>query len=215
MRAIAALMAWTCLIAWAGSVSGQTLTPTSPPPLTPANPPGSPTNPPGGPSNPPTNTPPAVVTLATFSVGNWSAGAYAVDGKFDHCAGAVTYNSGISVAFYVSNTFQWAMGLLDPSWNLTAGSSYPVAFTIDGSAPNFATAYVSTAKEVLIPLNPTVALFKTFMEGEVLKVDAATQVFTFNLTDTSKLLPDLLKCVESYVGTAPASSNPFVANAGK
>jgi hypothetical protein len=145
-------------------------------------------------------------------VGNWSGGAYSVAGgtALDHCAGAATYNSGVTIAFAVSSNFQWSLGLFDPNWNLTVGTTYPVAFTIDGSSPDFATATAIGANEVDIPLAPTVALFKKFMEGEMLKVEAATQVFSFKLTNTSQLLPDLLKCVEAYAGSAPASANPFV-----
>lgn len=127
----------------------------------------------------------------------------------DHCAAAATYNSGITVAFAVTAKFQWSLGLFDPQWNLTVGSKYPVAFTIDGSSPDFATANAVDASEVDIPLAPSVALFKQFMGGETLKVEAAKQVFTFTLTNTSQLLPDLLKCVETYAGAAPPNANPF------
>ena len=60
-----------------------------------------------------------------------------------------------------------------------------------------------------MPLSPTVGLFKTFMYGELLKVNASSGSFQFKLTNTVELLPDLLKCAEVFAGTAPASANPF------
>ena len=152
-----------------------------------------------------------VQTLSSFEVGQWSAGAYSVAGEtaFDHCAGAAKYSSGITLAFSVSNDFRWSMGFFNPKWGLTAGSTYPITFSIDGSDDYSGTATAISPKEVQVPLAPTVGLFKRFMQGDQLKVDAASEVISFDLTDTSKLLPDLLKCVENYSGTAPQSSNPF------
>ncbi len=106
------------------------------------------------------------------------------------------------------------MGFFDPAWQLVPGTAYPLAFTIDSSPPDMATAIAISAKMVEVPLAPNVALFKRFMEGERLKVVAASENFIFDLTKTSELLPDLLRCVEGYVGAAPPSSNPFVTPAG-
>ncbi len=168
-------------------------------------------NPPPAAAPPPAASNSTITTLTTFNVGNWSGGAYSVPGgtALDHCAGAATYTSGITVAFAVSRDFTWSIGLFDGDWNLAVGTTYPVAFTVDGSSPYFATATAIGANEVDIPLAPQVALFKQFMGGNMLKVEAAQQVFSFKLTNTSELLPDLLRCVEAYAGAVPPSANPF------
>jgi len=106
------------------------------------------------------------------------------------------------------------MAFFDPAWRLTPRTSYQLAFTIDSSPPDVATATAISVNAVEVPLAPDVALFKRFMEGERLQVVAASENFIFDLTDTSKLLPDLLRCVESYVGAAPPTSNPFVTSTG-
>jgi hypothetical protein len=149
-------------------------------------------------------------------VGNWSAGAYSAPGSnvFDHCAGATPYRNGITLAFAVTRTFQWSMGFYDPTWKLTPGGTYPLAFAIDSSSADSATATAVNVNTVEVALAPNVALFKRFMEGEQLKVAAASENFVFDLTKTSELLPDLLKCTEAYVGAAPPSSNPFGTSAG-
>jgi len=238
MRAIATLMATACVLAVSSvfaqnippSTPGSTaqLTPTPLPPLTPTPPP-VPSAPPPAPSRPPPaplpppgpSTPPpppvansgTVTTLSTFNVGNWSAGAYSVPGSmaFDHCAGAANYKSGITLVFAVSRTFQWSMGLYNQSWQLAQGSTYQINYAVDASGPTLAKAVAIGPNEVEVPLAPNVTLFQRFMHGEQLKVTAASQNFVFNLTDTIVLLPDLLRCVENYVGAAPPSNNPFVA----
>ncbi len=282
MRTIVALTTCICVLAGASGVSGQTLTPTAPPPLTPSAPPLTPSAPPLAPSAPsappaipsappltptapppvapsappaipsappltptapppvapsappapppvapsappapppvapsappaPANTPGAVTTLSTFNVGNWSAAAFTAPGSmdFDHCAGETLYRSGITLGFKVTGAFLWSMYFYNPAWKLTPGASYPLAFTLDYSAPDMATAIAIGVNAVEVALAPDMTLFKRFMEAEKLKVEAASESFVFDLTDTSQLLPDLLNCVHSYVGAAPATSNPF------
>ena len=240
MRAIPILAASVCVLA-ATSVLAQSIPPSTPgntPPLTPSAPPPTPTQPPPVPSAPPPvpttpppltqtlpppgpSTPPpppvansgTITTLSTFSVGNWSAGAYSMPGSmaFDHCAGSAPYKSGVTLVFAVDRTFQWSMGLYNPSWQLAQGSKYQITYAIDASGPTLAQAVAIGPSQVEIPLAPNVTLFKRFMQGEQLVVNAASQNFAFDLTKTIELLPDLLRCVESYAGAAPPSANPFVA----
>ena len=162
---------------------------------------------------PSTGTPPASaapVTLYTFNIGNWQGAAYSINGTFNHCAASASYKSGIWLAFAVSRTYSWSIGLTNPSWVLTKGQSYPISYSIDGNSPNLGTAVAITNNEVEVPLADSSALFKTFMQGELLRVAAASQNFSFDLTDTVQMLPALLRCVQSNVNTPPPSgSNPF------
>jgi hypothetical protein len=128
---------------------------------------------------------------------------------FDNCAAEVPYDNGVTLGFRVTRAFEWSMAFFNPAWKLTPGASYSLTFTIDYSPPDTATAIAIGVAGVRVPLAPDVALFKRFMGGERLNVTAASENFGFNLTDTSKLLPDLLSCVESYSGAAPPKSNPF------
>ena len=250
MRAIVALAMCFCVLGGAGGVSGQPLTPSTPPPLTPSAPPPlapsapspTPSAPPLAPSAPPPLTPSAppppapsappvppsappaagnesgaVTKLSTFTVGNWSAAAFSAPGSmdFDNCAAEVPYDNGVTLGFRVTRAFEWSMAFFNPAWKLTPGASYSLTFTIDYSPPDTATAIAIGVAGVRVPLAPDVALFKRFMGGERLNVTAASENFGFNLTDTSKLLPDLLSCVESYSGAAPSNSNPFAPSRGR
>jgi hypothetical protein len=213
--------------------------PPSPAPLVPAAPPPAPTPPapppapaPLAPStpNPPPAPPPAplpapspqstaqpaaprgvVTKLSSFAVGNWSVSAFSAPGSMDldFCAGEVPYDNGITLGFRVTRDYQWSMALFNSAWRLTPGSTYSLAYSIDYSGTTGTTGIAISGTGVRVPLAPDVGLFKRFMLGNRLNVVAASQSFGFNLTDTSKLLPDLLSCVESYVGAAPATSNPF------
>lgn len=224
MRAMRCSIAALCLFGTVTGVSAQGLTATPLPPgvsASPATPPVPRASSPASPAvnassaSAPTPSPraPALLVLSTFAVGNWTAHAFAASGTgtFSFCAGTVPYRNGITVSFVLSNTFQWGIVLYDPGWSLNTGTAYPVGLQIDSSRTGIDSATAISSNEVLIPLAPTVALFKDFMAGEQLKVQAATASYTFNLTNTAELLPNLLKCAETYAGKAPVSANPFAA----
>jgi hypothetical protein len=150
--------------------------------------------------------------LSSFKIGNWDGGAFADPGntKFSYCAGVAPYQNGVTLAFVLNNSFEWGIALIDPAWKLNTGAAYPVELAVDNKASGLVSASAIGTSEVLISLKPTVALFKTFMEGERMTVQAASGNYVFDLTKTSEMLPDLLRCVEAYAGAAPANSNPFV-----
>jgi hypothetical protein len=133
---------------------------------------------------------------------------------FDHCAASTDYKSGITLGFVLMSDFSWVINLFDPNWSLTVGNSYPVTLAIDTRTLSPASAIAIDTDVIQIPLASNKATFKDFMGGNLLKVEAATQNYGFDLTDTSELLPALFKCVESYRGSAPPSSNPFAAPGG-
>ena len=157
-------------------------------------------------------------TLRQFKVANWSGGAYTSGDSdtFNHCAASARYRSGIYMLFSVNRRYQWSVGFGNPSWELTPRTVYPIAFSIDGAQPIGAKAIAITKSTVEVPLWDNAQLFERFKLGDLLKVTAANQNFSFQLTDTAKLLPGLLQCVResleaetnNRVANAP-SSNPF------
>jgi len=229
MRTIATLSVLVCLMGATGGASGQALTPTAPPPVTPTAPTATPsvaplaptTAPPVAivPSPAPSNPQPpprsqgggAVVTnLSTFSVGNWSGTAYSAPGSqaLDNCAAQVLYKNGITLGFWVDHNYQWGMFLVDPDWKLTSGVSYPITYSIDNSRPANANADASGPTTVLINMPPDQALYRQFEQGSGLTIVAAEKSFEFYLTDTSKLLPELIDCVDYYARSASAPHSP-------
>src|SRR5262245_48007514 len=156
--------------------------------------------------------------IYNFHVGTWSAGAYTKqDAKqFNHCAASANYNSGILMSFSVSRTFAWSMAFAHRSWRLTQGQMYDIAFTVDQMSPLRARAVAVGPNLVEVPLADSTELFQRFRQGYQLRVAAAGQVFAFNLTGTSQVLPALLRCVQANVqpsGTTTVAANPFAAPA--
>ncbi len=144
-------------------------------------------------------------TLQTFKVGGWSAGAYSDDAshKFSHCAGTTIYNSGIFVTLIINKKYQWGVSFSHPSWNLTPGAKIDLAYVVDNGEPHSAVGSVINSKQVLIGFGGDAKGFAKFSHGYVLRVAAAQKVFSFNLTNTSKLLPALLNCVNTRMNPAP------------
>jgi hypothetical protein len=156
--------------------------------------------------------------MYNFPVGTWSAGAYTKQNsrQFNHCAASASYNSGILMSFSVSRSFAWSMAFAHPSWRLTQGQAYDIAFTVDQMSPLRARAVAVGPNLVEVPLADSTELFQRFRQGYQLRVAAAGQVFAFNLTGTSQVLPALLRCVQANLqpaGTTTVATNPFTAPA--
>ena len=149
--------------------------------------------------------------MRNFKVGDWTAGAYSNDTtrQFSHCAATGTYGSGISVLFSISRDFHWSMGFAHPSWKLQPGAVYDIAFTVDDMQPILAKARAVKTLFVEVDLDGSGELFARFRRGRVLHVAAASQVFSFNLTGTSQLLPALLTCAANRGSAVQTAANPF------
>jgi len=149
--------------------------------------------------------------MRTFKIAGWFAAAYAEDSthQFTHCAGLATYGSGISVIFSIDRDFHWAMGFAHPQWHLRKGAIFDIAFTVDDMSPITTKALAVGTNQVKVDLDASAELFAQFRRGNALRVAAASQIFSFNLTGTSQLLPALLICAQNR-GVAMAA-NPFEA----
>lgn len=148
--------------------------------------------------------------LRNFRVGEWFAGAYSKDstGEFSHCGASATYKSGISTVFAISKNLTWSMGFYNPAWRLSPKSTYDIAFTVDDMSPILAKAVAIDPSQVEVALQDSSELFARFRRGYLLTVAAADQVFRFNLTGTSQLLPVLLRCAAQN-GNPGIVANPF------
>lgn len=155
--------------------------------------------------------------IRSFSVGSWKAGAYASDStkKFTHCAGSARYRSGIIVTLVVNREYNWGVAFSHPDWNLRPESKLELAYVVDSGEPRATTATVLSEDQVMIGFGGNVDRFNEFSRGRELRVAAAKKVLTFNLTDTSKLLPALLKCVAYHINPPPAVASDTKPSAPK
>ncbi len=152
--------------------------------------------------------------LRHFKVGSWESGAYSDDGlrnKFSHCAGSASYKSGIIVTLLINREYKWGVAFANPAWTLTPGATIDLAYVVDGGQPRTTTAKAVSNNQVLIGFGDDSARFKEFSHGYQLRVAAAKQVFTFDLTDTAKLLPALLDCVTQQINPKPVMASTTAA----
>jgi hypothetical protein len=134
-----------------------------------------------------------------FQMGLWSGGAWTNDqtGAFSHCAAAVPYQSGITMFAAINRSYSWSLGFSDPRWTLAPKTQIPIELHFDaGPAFNvFGTVIAPTLVEVPMPDNSK--LINTFRYGAQMSALAQGQVFTFNLTGTSRIMIQLASCVRT------------------
>jgi hypothetical protein len=153
----------------------------------------------------------AARTIRNFKVANWYAGAYTepASNRFDHCAANAPYKSGIIMGFSIDRYFHWSMRFTHPAWRLVRGQRFNVAFTVDNMSPLPGVGIALSRDTLEVPLADSMELFSRFRHGYQLHVAAARQVFGFNLTGTSELLPELLICAKNRGRAIQVDTNPF------
>ncbi len=117
------------------------------------------------------------------------------------------YKSGTFVVFAIDRKYNWSVGFANPDWKLEKGASYDLALSIDGGSRIVTKGKAIGTNHVEVPLADSTQLFNQFRMGNVLQVTAANQTFSFNLDNTSALLPALLECVRHEL--RPTVANPF------
>jgi hypothetical protein len=162
----------------------------------------------------------AETLLYGFKIGAWDGGAYARDDtrRFHHCRAVGSYENGTSVVFAVGRTYRWSLTLVNPELRLPPGRSYKVAISVDGDGPSVRTAVARSTNAAEIELPATEEVFERFRRGRALLVtDSTNRSLWFYLTDTSTMLPALLRCVHANLdpqrGAPTAGVDPFVAAA--
>jgi hypothetical protein len=109
----------------------------------------------------------------------------------------------------------WSLGFMHPSWQLDDGESIPIGLTFDNRAQFsvFGTAVKlgpgPKANAVFVPMPVNSQLIYAFRKGYTLNAYAKGQLYGFNLTTTSQLLPALAACVKANVtqtATGPSNS---------
>jgi hypothetical protein len=159
----------------------------------------------------------AAEALYRFRIGGWEGGAYTRDGtrRFNHCAAAAAYQNGSSIVFGVDRSYRWSLTLFNPELGLPPGQAYAVALSIDGGAPDVRTAMAVSSLAAQIELPPTEAVFERFKRGRQLQItDSTGRSISFNLTDTSIMLPALVRCVHANLnpqrGAPTTAANPSI-----
>jgi hypothetical protein len=138
-----------------------------------------------------------------FRVGPWHGEAVVFDKRFSHCGATAPYNNGVALLFIVTREYQWAVGFVSDKFNLEKGQNFKLGLSLDGEEPTVVTAEAISNHTVGIHLAPTAELFNKFRRGGSLRLIEKNTSYTFNLTDTSKVLPALVRCVNEALNPAP------------
>jgi hypothetical protein len=138
-----------------------------------------------------------------FRIGPWYGDAVVIDKRFSHCGALAPYNSGVSMMFIVTRNYQWAIGFTSDKLSLETDKTYKLALSPDDDEPTIVTGRATDGDTIRIDLAPTAELFNKFRRGRSLRVSDRTTSYTFDLTDTSKVLPALLQCVNASLNPTP------------
>lgn len=142
-----------------------------------------------------------------FYLGGWKVAAYTNDANrtFSHCAAAAQFESGIYFLVSVNVGMSWSLGFVESSWRLRKGETIPIDLTFDGRKRFHVYGEVvdSTFVKVDMPLDS--ALIRSFRWAHGMTAYAKGQRYGFTLTDTSRLLPSLVNCVEANRGKTEAA----------
>ena len=144
-------------------------------------------------------------------VGNWSGGAFTNDqtGRFSHCAVSAGYKNGVRMLTSVTSQMSWVLGFSKPEWRLNPGQKLRLQLVFDRSRTLDVTADVKTPSLVTIPMPANSDLVIAFRQGRYLELVANDARFTFALTSTGEMLPQLVECVrQSGNITGPIAQRP-------
>lgn len=140
-----------------------------------------------------------------FKVGSWSGGAYSDDAtrRFSHCAISAPYDHGVMLFFLVNREYQWAVAFSSPRFSLRVGQNHRVMISLDNGDADEVQLFGIKRDLARVNLAPNSALFKKFMRAGTMRLTANDSVYDFILHDTSRALPELLKCVRDRLNPSP------------
>jgi hypothetical protein len=141
----------------------------------------------------------------------WSGGAYTDDntGEFSNCIASANYKSGINFGVVVSKTYSWILAFSHPNWSLAQGQRFPIVLSFDGRNTFNVDGVALTRTSVFVPMPDNSALIKSFRAAHTMSAFAQGNLFQFDLSGTSVLLPSLVNCVETINAKGIAAAGNF------
>ena len=139
--------------------------------------------------------------IGTFRSGSWTGAAYADDrtGRFRSCTAIASYKSGIAMIVLVSRAYRWELGFDSSRWKLNKGAKIDLEYRIDRGRWRSVTGHIYSSRAVRLPMPPRGPLVRQFRRGKVLQLSDGRKSYYFNLTGTSRLMVDLVRCVDRHL----------------
>jgi hypothetical protein len=149
--------------------------------------------------------------FGSIKVAGWSGGAYTDDrtGQFTSCIASATYKSNINVGVLVTKSISWALAFSHPNWTLTTGHKFPIVLSFDGRNTFNVDGAVMSATSVIVPMPDNSALIRSFRAAKTMSAFAQGNLFQFDLSGTSVLLPALVTCVKTINAEGLAAATDF------
>jgi hypothetical protein len=137
--------------------------------------------------------------LRSYKIGNWLIGVYGDNrtGAFSNCIATASYASGITLGFVVTRDLRWKIAFSDLRWNLTAGKEVNGTYRVDEGNVRGTTAFAIGPNAIQAELPDRADIFDEFRRGRMLAFTGGGDVVQFALTDTSRMLADLLQCARN------------------
>ena len=137
--------------------------------------------------------------IQRYSTGSWTIEANARNGALQNCTATGQYGGGASVLFMLTNTFNWGVGVVNPSWNWRAGTEGDITYWVDSYQRRNGRARALTPNELMILLADSQQLFLEIRGGNTMYFEpAGAKGFSITLVGTSVALNELLSCVRRY-----------------
>jgi hypothetical protein len=155
--------------------------------------------------------------VRTFKVNSWSARAVVDKStrQFSHCSALAPYAQGASLFFSVGRNYSWTVAFSFPEISLKPNQTVKIALSIDDAPPSTVTGVAVTSQALAVDLLATTELFDRFRRGATLKVTARDIERSFILTDTSRVLPALVECVNTALNPIPMQAPAQTQTAAK
>jgi hypothetical protein len=106
--------------------------------------------------------------------------------------------------FMLSHDGQWALGVMNPAFNLNPGATGQVSYWVDDVIPRGGKATVVNSTTLLLPLENSTQLFEEFRLGSMMNIKAGNETFQFSLNGTSAALAALIGCAKRHSQEARA-----------
>lgn len=138
-----------------------------------------------------------------FHISDWSMRPYfnQKEKSFERCSAQMKNADKITIIYSLDRHFWWTFELSSPSWNFPKGATFEVAFG-SGTGSYFRQRVAAFEPQVVRVLLPdSVNSFEAFRKLPRLDLLAGGLTSSFDMTYTSSVLTELVKCVLRY-GTA-------------
>jgi hypothetical protein len=141
-------------------------------------------------------------------IANWRIAAYRDrdSGRFNNCAVAVRFNSGIALSFRVDALQRLDLGLVNDAWNWSPGEVPAVRYWVDANPPVDGTATIAGAKEIVVELPPLASFMAQLRRGQTLTVSLKDSPMRFNLAGAARMLGEAQQCAKRYAVAAKGAA---------